>query len=475
VANRLRLTALGALALLNVSTLGAGLAVAAMLPARLALWQIPRVAAAPLAAPGVVLASGESPAAAPTSRGLAAALAPLLTSKALGSHVGAIVTDFTTGSVLYSRAGTSPAAPASSAKVATAEAALSVLGPTARFTTRVVSGRAPGSVVLVGGGDPTLAAEPPPGSDYPRPATLASLAALTGQWLRGQGRTTVRLGYDASLFTGPPMAPGWTTSYITTGNVTAITSLEVDQGRLTPGGKPENADNPNNYRPRSLTPAADAARSFASLLRARGIRVLGAPSATTAPAGAATIASVRSPLLSATVGWMLRESNNVIAENLARQVAIRSGKPATFGGAAAAVTAGLRRLGITGGIHLVDGSGLSPLDRITPAVLATLVRLAGAQPVLRPVIAGLPVAGFSGTLAPGQSLFGNFGPAALGMVRAKTGNLTTVVSLTGVVSDADGHLLAFAFMADQVSAGQLTHAAGVIDAMATALAGCGCH
>jgi D-alanyl-D-alanine carboxypeptidase/D-alanyl-D-alanine-endopeptidase (penicillin-binding protein 4) len=172
---------------------------------------------------------------------------------------------------------------------------------------------------------------------------------------------------------------------------------------------------------------------------------------------------------------MLRESNNVIAENLARQVAIRSGKPATFGGAAAAVTAGLRRLGITGGIHLVDGSGLSPLDRITPAVLATLVRLAGAQPVLRPVIAGLPVAGFSGTLAPGQSLFGNFGPAALGMVRAKTGNLSTVVSLTGVVSDADGHLLAFAFMADQVSARQLTRAAGVIDAMATALAGCGCH
>ena len=35
---------------------------------------------------------------------------------------------------------------------------------------------------------------------------------------------------------------------------------------------------------------------------------------------------------------MLRESNNVIAENLARQVALREGKPATFSGAAAAVT-----------------------------------------------------------------------------------------------------------------------------------------
>ena len=105
-------------------------------------------------------------------------------------------------------------------------------------------------------------------------------------------------------------------------------------------------------------------------------------------------------------------------------------------------------------------------------------RLAGGsgEPALRPVVTSMPVAGFSGTLAPGQSVFGsNFGPAALGMVRAKTGNLTTVVSLTGIVSDADGRQLAFAFMADQLPAGQLTHAAGVMDAMATALAGCGCR
>ncbi len=477
MANRLRLTALAALAMLNVFALGAGAAVAVMLPARLALWQIPRVAAAPLARPASVLAPVAYPAAVPASSGLTAALGPLLASRSLGRHVGAIVTDLATGGVLFARGATSPAAPASSAKVATAVAALSVLGPTARFTTRVVPGRGPGTIVLVGGGDPTLAAGPAPASDYPRPATLADLAAGTARWLHGHGRTTVRLGYDVSLFTGPPLAPGWTSSYISTGNVTPITSLEVDQGRLTAAGKPEDADNPVNYRPRSLTPAADAAGAFVSFLRARGIRVLGAPAVTTAPAGAATIASVRSPFLSAIVGWMLRESNNVIAEGLARQVALHSGRPASFSGAAAAVMAALRRLGIGSGVHLVDGSGLSPRDRITPAVLAALVRLAAdrGQPLLRPVITGLPVAGFSGTLAPGQSVFGNFGPAALGMVRAKTGNLSTVVSLTGIVSDADGRELAFAFMADQLPAGQLTHAAGVLDAMATALAGCGCR
>jgi serine-type D-Ala-D-Ala carboxypeptidase/endopeptidase (penicillin-binding protein 4) len=167
----------------------------------------------------------------------------------------------------------------------------------------------------------------------------------------------------------------------------------------------------------------------------------------------------------------------VIAEDLARQVALRTGRPGSFAGAAAAVTAVAAGLGIRGGIHLVDGSGLSPQDRIAPLALAGLVRLAadGRQAALRAAITGMPVAGFSGTLAPGQSVFGDFGPAALGQVQAKTGNLTRVVSLAGVASDASGRLLAFAFMADRLPPGQLVHAAHVIDAMATALAGCGCR
>jgi D-alanyl-D-alanine carboxypeptidase len=476
VANRVRLTVVTALAMLNVFTLGAGVAVAALLPPRLALWQVPRVATVRVAAPAAVLTPAVSAGALPTSQGLTAELAPLIASRSLGPRVGVVVTDLASGRVLFARAATSPATPASSAKVATAVAALAVLGPAARFTTRVVHGSTPGSVILVGGGDPTLAAGRAPASDYPQPATLASLARQTARSLRAHRQRSVRLGYDVSLYAGPPLAPGWTTSYITTGNVTPITSLEVDQGRLTASGKPEDADNPVNFRPRSFTPAP-AAAAFASFLRAQGIRVVGRAAATTAPKGAATIASVHSPSLSAIVGWMLRESNNVIAENLARQVALRTGRPASFAGAAGAVTAVAARLGIGSGIHLVDGSGLSPRDRISPMALAGLVRVAGGgrQAALRAAITGMPVAGFSGTLAPGQSVFGNFGPAALGTVQAKTGNLTRVVSLAGIVSDASGRLLAFAFMADRLPGGQLVHAAGVIDAMATALAGCGCR
>lgn len=476
MANRRR-AALLSLALLNVLTLGAGAAVAGLLPARLALWRIPRVAAAPLAGPGRVLAGGLPTGPAPTRQGLTAALSPLLASGDLGPNAGAVVTDLASGATLFSRRASSPATPASSAKLATATAALQVLGPGHRFATTVVRGAAPGSVVLVGGGDPTLAAGRPPAGDYPQPATLAGLAAATARKLRARHETAVRLSYDTSLFTGPPLAPGWSTSYISTGNVTPITSLEVDQGRLTTSGAPQDADKPDNYRPRSLTPARDAARAFAGFLAARGVAVRGAPSPAAAPAHATRIASVTSPPLSAIVAQMLRESNNVIAEDLARQVALRVGRPASFSGAAGAVTSVLARLGVSSGVHLVDGSGLSPLDRITPRALVRLVQLAASarRPALRPVLAGIPVAGFSGTLAAGQSVFGGFGAAARGDVRAKTGNLTTVASLTGLVDDSDGQVLAFSFMADQIPAGRLKAAAGDIDAMATALAGCGCR
>ncbi len=127
---------------------------------------------------------------------------------------------------------------------------------------------------------------------------------------------------------------------------------------------------------------------------------------------------------------MLLESNNVIAENLARHVAIALGMPATFSGAADAVMTEARRLGVTTPIHLVDGSGLSPDDGIAPETLVRVLALAASRPQLRAVITGLPVAGFAGTLSAGDSDFGGIGGlgdgSARGVVRAKTGNLATV-------------------------------------------------
>jgi D-alanyl-D-alanine carboxypeptidase/D-alanyl-D-alanine-endopeptidase (penicillin-binding protein 4) len=197
------------------------------------------------------------------------------------------------------------------------------------------------------------------------------------------------------------------------------------------------------------------------------------------PASAPVLASVSSPPLAAIAGQMLEESNNVIAEDLARHVAIALGMPATFGGAAGADVAELRRLGITTPISLVDGSGLSPEDAIAPETLIRVLSLAASTPKLRWAITGLPVAGFNGTLSAGGSAFGGIsgiaGGTARGVVRAKTGNLATVASLAGVVYDRSGELLLFAIMAPQVpSADQLQQAADALDAAAAGLATCGC-
>jgi D-alanyl-D-alanine carboxypeptidase/D-alanyl-D-alanine-endopeptidase (penicillin-binding protein 4) len=472
---RTRTVALLTLALINVFTLAAGLAVARMLPARLAALKVPTIAAAQIHAAGPVLSGDAGGGAMPTASGLQSALSGPLSASALGSGVGAVVTDPATGRVLWAQNPDELATPASTTKLATSLAALAVLGPDAHFTTKVVQGASPDQVILVGGGDPTLAVNAYPGQDYPQPATLASLAAATASKLKAEHRTRVSMAYDTSLYSGPDLAPGWSQSYVSTGDVTPISALEVDQGRLDKSGSPEDSDDPYNLRPRSEDPAGVTAGAFSGLLKHDGID-LTTYTAGQAPADAATIASVSSPPLSAIVQQMLQESNNVVAENLARHVALAAGKAASFSGAADAEITELRHLGVTTGIHLVDGSGLSPRDGIAPATLVKVIELAMADPRLRSLLAGLPVAGFSGTLSKGQSVFAGIGGAAVGSVRAKTGNLGTVTTLAGTAADKSGSTLAFAFMADQIpSAGLLDQAANAIDQAAAALANCGCE
>ena len=477
MARRTRLAAVLTLAMINVFTLAAGITVARMLPPRLAALKVPTVASKPVTSADPVLPSGLGTGPLPTSTGLQSALAGPLSAGALGPQVSAIVTDPATGQILWSQHPDQPQTPASTTKLVTSAAALAALGPDATFTTKVVRGTTPNSIILVGGGDPTLAVHPFPAGQYPSPATLAGLATTTARALRADGQSTVSLGYDASLYTGPGLAPGWPAAYVSTGNVTPISALEVDQGRLTTSGAPEDDDDPYNLRARTSDPAGMAAAAFAALLTADGIHVTGSPAARKAQPYARTLASTNSPPLSAIVQQMLQESNNVIAENLARQVALKDNQPASYSGAAAAVTAELSRLGIsTSGLHLVDGSGLSPQDAIAPATLVKVLQLATANLRIRALLTGLPVAGFSGTLSAGQSVFAGIGGPALGSVRAKTGNLGTVTALAGLATDRTGRTLAFAFMADKIpAAGKLRTAANAMDDAAAALANCGCR
>src|SRR5580704_5713350 len=103
---RTRIAALVTLAMINVFTLAAGIAVARMLPARLAALRVPTVAVGQVNAAGQVLASGAGRSLLPTTAGLRAALAGPLSATALGPAVSAVVADPVTGRALLSEQGT---------------------------------------------------------------------------------------------------------------------------------------------------------------------------------------------------------------------------------------------------------------------------------------------------------------------------------------------------------------------------------
>jgi D-alanyl-D-alanine carboxypeptidase/D-alanyl-D-alanine-endopeptidase (penicillin-binding protein 4) len=271
------------------------------------------------------------------------------------------------------------------------------------------------------------------------------------------------------LFTGPGRAASWRAAYVAAGSavVAPVSALTVDHGYVGDPGR----------ETRSADPARQAAELFARQLRSAGIELSG-PILPGSAGGAPELAAVQSPPISTVVEVMLAASDNDIAEALARQVALARKQPATFDGAAEAVRAVVGRLGVdVAGVQLLDGSGLSRANVIPPQVLADLLTVTAqrAHPELRTVLAGLPVAGFSGTLSDRSvrvPLRGSSGPGTMssaGLVRAKTGTLRGVRSLAGYVRSAGGRLLMFAVMADRLPRGDGDAAEPVLDALAGAL------
>jgi D-alanyl-D-alanine carboxypeptidase/D-alanyl-D-alanine-endopeptidase (penicillin-binding protein 4) len=387
-----------------------------------------------------------------------AALAPYLADPALGPHVVGAVVDLATGRPVVRLGDGVPAMPASTTKLLTTTAALSVLGPEARFTTRVVaSGK--GRIVLVGGGDPFLASKPLPAA-YPQHADLQTLAAQTAAALQQQGRTQVRLGYDDSLFSEPSFNPAWPGHYLPEHVVSRITALWVDEGRPAIGSG--RVDDPSLY----------AAQTFAAALSANGITVAGVPTHGVATGGR-ELASVQSAPLREIAARILEVSDNEGAEVLSHQVGKAVAGQGTFADGAAAVTSTVKGLGVTADFSIHDGSGLSRDNRIAPLALVQVLRLAvdPAHPELNAIATALPVAGFSGSLT---NRFGEPFPDSRGLVRAKTGTLTNVSSLAGIAVDQDGHEMVFALMADQIAKPAETKAQHALDAAAGALGGCHC-
>jgi D-alanyl-D-alanine carboxypeptidase/D-alanyl-D-alanine-endopeptidase (penicillin-binding protein 4) len=384
---------------------------------------------------------------------VASALVNAVQAPQLGTDLLAEVVDVASGRQLYARTPTASAAPASTAKLLTAAAVFAVKKVTDRIATTVVAGTG-GRIVLVGGGDPTLSGAPAGTAPlYPDAARLSDLA----DQLRAANVPIRGIVVDDSLFAGPKISPAWAPEDVPSFYASAITPVLAD------GGKAHPAD----YG-RSATPDLDAGRELAALLGRPGLPVTRG----SAPTGATQLARVESAPIGTLVEQMLQQSDNVIAECLARQVALAQHQPASFVGAAQAIRAVLTRLGSDPGGGMVDASGLAAKDRLSPHGLVGVLRLiaGSARPALHNVLTGLPIAGWSGTLA--DRYLSGASRVAAGVVRAKTGTLSGVSTLAGFVHDKGGRLLAFAFLANGVPS--TYDADRALDVLAAKLAGCGC-
>ncbi len=365
------------------------------------------------------------------------ALAP-----ALGPDLAGEVTDAATGRVLWSRTPTEAQIPASNAKILTAVNALEAYGPEHRFTTQVVTGSTAHRVVLVGSGDPGLSSR-----------QLAAMARTVAASVLAKGLHRVKVQVDDSLFPAPTSAYGWKASY-TIGDVSPVRALVVDQHRR-------------------WDTSLDAGTVFARKLTSRGLKVRSVTH-TVRPAAATVLAASAGATLGAQIAGMLQTSDNDVAEGLHRLVALQTGYPATWEGARAAQAAGLARLGIPLTTPMYDGSGLSRRDRLAPSVLvAALGKVFDNQ---HPNLVGLQhgafaVAGVSGTLGPRYLRYvTNPTRCAAGLIEAKTGSLSGVISLSGFARGADGNVKLFSFLLNKVPSTLTTRRA--VDRLAATITGC---
>lgn len=373
--------------------------------------------------------------------------------------LAASVIDTSTGEVLFDRAGTTPASPANVTQLLTAASAIKILGASTQLSTKVMLGSSAGTIVLVGGGDPTLATTPDSvyeGAPLISDLATSAMAAYKAAYPKASDKIT-QIVLDTSLWNSSDnWNPGWATSERSNGYMSLITPLMVDGDRDDPT---------DDESARGDDPVMRAGQAFAAAAGLSGVTF-----STGSAIGSTVLAEVKSQPVSTLVGQMLMTGDNTLAEMLARVMA----KRAQLDGSSASVTqiipATLKDLGLdTTGLVIADGSGESASNAVPPQLIAQLlVKVKANEADLGSIYAGMPVAGQSG------NLYDRFADSpASGKVVGVTGWITNERSLAGIINAADGTALAFAFygLGDAIS----TDTKAALDALASAAFTCGAN
>ena len=393
----------------------------------------------------VVPADKVQPTAIPTC-----SLDTLASNPALIKLYGSVI-ETASGNSLYANEDTTGVRPASVLKVLTAAAAISVLGPTFQITTSVEAGHSPGTIVLVGHGDATLSRVAAGHSVYAGAPTLAALAA---QAFTAYTNNPANAGVPISniLLDSSYWDPtdNWDSSVPTTertgGYLSESTALQVDGDRANPAAQ---------VSPRSTDPVTAAGTAFRAALAALpgGPNVSDVTVATgQADDGAPVLASVQSQPVSTLVKQMLLQSDNTLAEMLARIVSVKENLGGSGSSIQQAMTTALGKYGLdTSGLTIEDGSGESDESQIPPVFMSKFMSLVSLKSDgLQYVAAGIPV---------------------VGKYSAKSGVIANAYTISGYTTAADGTGESFTFFAE--GPGITPAAQPALAALANAVYTCG--
>jgi D-alanyl-D-alanine carboxypeptidase/D-alanyl-D-alanine-endopeptidase (penicillin-binding protein 4) len=349
-----------------------------------------------------------------------------------GSGTGVYVWDLDAAQPVYELNSGTPLTPASNLKLVTSAAAVFGWGFDHRFVTGLYAGDEPGAggtlsgdLYLLGLGDPTLSTR-----SYQKEVfgmKTSSFEAFAKE-LKSEGvrKVTGRVLGDASWFDKLKTVPSWKDG------------LQLECGPLSALSGNQGLENGN----RVAAPATFAARLMTKALRKAGVKVKGRPGTGRAPATASLADQQYSAALRAVLKHMNKESDNFFAEMVLKGLGKDFyGEGSTAAGTQASRDA-LHTLGVKTGTYVIqDGSGLSYGNRMTAEGLVKVLGAMRQRDDFDDYFDSLAIAGKDGTLDDRMR-----GTAAAGNAHAKTGTLNVAICLSGYVTSANDHLVAFAIL-----------------------------
>ncbi len=319
------------------------------------------------------------------------------TSKTL-ANPGMVLLDPVTGDIIFENSANTLRKPASLLKLLSATSLLNYLRPDHRFTTEILTGVEPNTLMIAGSLDPWM-------------TQYNSMAAKMGRVSLPKIVKTALKKLDAN--NGGP---------IKTLNIEYASMYTVDLDFIKA-----------QFKARNIKVSLMKVTNAEAHLYAKD-----------------SIAKYESPPLQNIIDWMLLWSDNTLGDRMAMHASMKAGFGYTESGIEKVFVKTLDSLGIDSkGLNAVDGSGLSKQNRVSANMLAQLLLETYKNEKYRTIYGGLPIGGVSGTM---RNRFIKSAPGAIGLVRAKTGTLNGTVSMAGYVQGGD-HDYVFVAIADRIPKG----------------------